>query len=346
MNIYLPSGYLDIEAILNQHMTFNFITGARGTGKTYGTLKYLVEHKISFIMLRRTANEMELMYAAEKMNPFNKLNKDMGWNYGVFKASKYTALVYDREKNGDGKFVPKGEPIGLVLALSTVANIRGFDGSEFDFIFYDEFIPEAHVRAIKNEDQAFLNCYETINRNRELEGKPPVTCLCASNSNRLDNAIYQGLGFITKVDEMKQKKQMVSIMPKRSTILVNMEDSPISEQKRNTALYKLTAGSEFEKMALDNEYLGEENRGTIISKNLREYKPLVTVGDITVYEHKSKTEFYVSTHRMGTPPTLSMSKTDKKRLHQDFGYVYFNYLRRNVIFESRLCEILFTKAFE
>lgn len=345
MNIYNENGYIDIPSIINQGMTFMFITGARGTGKTYGTLKYLIESKRSFIMMRRTASEMEMMYATEKLNPFNKLNEDNGWNYGVFKASKYTGLVYDRIVDKDGKYLPKGEPIGLIIALSTVANIRGFDGSAFDFIFYDEFIPEAHVRSIKNEDQAFLNCYETINRNRELEGKPPVTCLCASNSNRLDNPIYEGLGFITKVDEMKQKKQMVSIMPKRQTMLVNMEDSPISDKKRHTALYQLTAGSEFERMALDNQYVGEENRGTIISKNLKEYKPLVKVGEITIYEHKSENKFYISTHTSGTPPVLSLSKVDKERLHQMYGYVYYQYLKQNVIFESRLCEILFLKAY-
>lgn len=351
MKIYDENGYLDIPAIVNQGMTFNFITGARGTGKTYGTLKYVIENNIPFVYMRRTSAEMEVLWGDEKQNPFNKLNSDMGWNLGVFQTSKYTGGVFERQIDKNGNYVKKGRSLGIVLALSTVANIRGFDGSEFKFLFYDEFIPEAHVRKIKRECDAFLNCYETINRNRELgkNPEPPVKVICASNSNRLDNEIYMGLGFITKVDEMKQKRQMTSIMPKRKTMLVNMEDSPISEQKRHTALYQLVAGSEFERMALDNEYIGEDARAPIGSKNLKEYKPVVRISnsnnDITVYVHKSKTEFYVSSHSSGNPPLIKVSKKGTQQLHNNFGYLYYNYLQDNIVFETRLCEMLFTRAF-
>ena len=37
-------------------------------------------------------------------------------------------------------------------------------------IIFAEFIPEAHERLIKNEAAALFNFYETINRNRELDG--------------------------------------------------------------------------------------------------------------------------------------------------------------------------------
>ena len=40
MNIYLNSGYCDIESIIKAGLTFNFIVGGRGTGKTYGALKF------------------------------------------------------------------------------------------------------------------------------------------------------------------------------------------------------------------------------------------------------------------------------------------------------------------
>ena len=39
MSIYLDNGYLDIEKILNYKVPFNLITGGRGTGKTYGSLR-------------------------------------------------------------------------------------------------------------------------------------------------------------------------------------------------------------------------------------------------------------------------------------------------------------------
>ena len=43
------------------------------------------------------------------------------------------------------------------VALSVVANIRGIDFSDYDYIVFDEFIASAGERPIKNEFQAFLN---------------------------------------------------------------------------------------------------------------------------------------------------------------------------------------------
>ena len=53
MSIYLKNGYVDIERILNYRIPFNFIIGGRGTGKTYGALKYAYENDIRFMLMRR-----------------------------------------------------------------------------------------------------------------------------------------------------------------------------------------------------------------------------------------------------------------------------------------------------
>lgn len=54
MSIYLDNGYVDIEKIVNYNLPFNFIVGGRGTGKTYGALKYAYEYNIRFMLMRRT----------------------------------------------------------------------------------------------------------------------------------------------------------------------------------------------------------------------------------------------------------------------------------------------------
>ena len=69
-----------------------------------------------------------------------------------------------------------GDVVAVGIALSVVANIRGIDFSDYDYILFDEFIPSDGERPIKREFEAFLNFYETVNRNRELEGKPAVKC--------------------------------------------------------------------------------------------------------------------------------------------------------------------------
>ena len=43
------TGYVDVASILNAGYTFNFITGGRGIGKTYGFIKYFIEFGILVI---------------------------------------------------------------------------------------------------------------------------------------------------------------------------------------------------------------------------------------------------------------------------------------------------------
>ena len=94
---------------------------------------------------------------------------------------------------------------GYTSALSTFSNLRGFDGSNIKILLYDEFIPERHERLIKNEADAFFNVYETINRNRELQGGPPLIALCLSNSNSLASPIFTALNLVKTLERMHNK---------------------------------------------------------------------------------------------------------------------------------------------
>lgn len=39
MKLYLDNGYVNMSAIIELGLPFNFVVAGRGTGKTYGTLK-------------------------------------------------------------------------------------------------------------------------------------------------------------------------------------------------------------------------------------------------------------------------------------------------------------------
>lgn len=347
MNIYAENGYLNIPALKAEGMPFIFVTGARGTGKTYGELKDLLERGEPFIMMRRTRAEADFIARDEATNPFSELNDALGRNVGFEKSGQYYQIVErSREPDEKGNY-PVIAYLGILLALSTVSNIRGFDGSKYAELFYDEFIPELHVRGMRDEHIAFLNAIETINRNRELQGRPPLRVFCASNSNRLDNAIYMGLNLVGKVDSMKRKGQMYATLRDRGVLLVNMEDSPISAAKRNTALYRMSAGTGYAGMALDNAYIGErEDNPRVRRQNITEYKPLVQVGEVCFYEHKSRGSYYVSRHISGSPPRYEMFDTDLELFRRTYGYLWLRYLDGVIYCEDRLSEILLTNIFK
>lgn len=340
MQLYDEKGYFNFPAVRALGFPFTIVVGGRGTGKTFGGLKDVVETDTEFIYMRRTQTQLDAI-STEQFSPFRKINKLLGWHIGSGKLTRQTGAFW-RQTEIDGEWKNSGQPIGSSVALSTFANLRGF-GTTADILIYDEFIPEPHERPIKEEATAFFNAYESINRNRELEGEEPVQAFLFGNSNTLDNAIFVKLGIVDRVERMKQKGgTRVWTNPARGLCVILLDDSPISEQKGETALYRLTDGTDFAQMALANDWAFDETDGTV-SRPLQEYKPLVSVGDLTIYKHKGGGAYYVSTHRTGSPPTYGSTSTELARFRRGFAWLWSEYMARNIECETRLCEILLTK---
>jgi hypothetical protein len=294
--------------------------------------------------MRRTQTQVDVIMNPD-YSPFKKLNEDFGWCIHPKKISKYTAGFYNAEII-NGAAAIGGSPLGYLCALSTIANMRGFDASDCDLFFYDEFMPEKHERPIKDEASAFFNAHETINRNRELQGKKPIKTLIASNSNDLANPLFLELGLVRKVAQMVRDKQTLYINKDRGLCLIVMdENSPISQQKKNTALYRLTGKtSKFARMSLGNEF-SNDVIGRIASKPLVEYRPIVSFGEITIYEHKTNRTYYVSTHKTGSPPSFGTGDADRARFRRQYLWIWEEYMENNIEFEEYLCEIILTKIY-
>ena len=348
-NIYLDSGYVDIEGILytlyEMGIFFVFIIGGRGTGKTYGALKTVLENNIKFILMRRTQTQCD-MVSNERFSPFKPLNNDLGTLVVPFSISKNNAALYNAEIDDKGKLKPVGEPIGYTAALSTISNLRGFDASDVEVLIYDEFIPERHEKPIRGEAEAYLNAYETMNRNRELKGEKPIMFLALSNSNDIGNPIFMTLNMVGVCEKMKRKGQEVYIDKRRGYCIIDLDSSPISLKKSETALYRLAGkNSGFAQMALKNQYKNMEDI-SIQGQNIIEYKPIVKVGEIVIYKHKSKKLFYVTDHESGTVPEFQADDIDLKRFNREFFYLWEQYMYNNILFKNKMCQLLFEAYFK
>lgn len=343
MSIYLDNGYINFEKVLSYPVPYHFMIGGRGTGKTYGALKYMVEHNIKFVFMRRTQTQLDVI-RKEEYQPFKKLNSDLGWDIHPITLTKYSSGLYHCERDKNGKWQPKegAEAVGLMLALSTISNVRGFDATDRDVLIYDEFIPERHERPIKEEANAFFNAIETIQRNRELEGKEPLKVLCLANANELANPLFINLKLVKKSMALLRKGIEFDLDRNRECALYILRESKISEAKRDTALYKLTKGTSFEAMSIDNNF--EDMVGVkVASKNLKEYRPIVAIGEICIYKHKSVNRYYVSMHKMGAFEEYSISEADVMRFRHKYVYLLDAYLYDNIDFEEYACETLFRK---
>lgn len=346
MNKYLQSGYVDMKKIIDTDVPFIFVLGGRGTGKTYGTLLETLNSGYKFMFMRRTQKQLD-MINKPSLSPFKSINNDT--HYNILPRPLSTGMVgfYHCEFNPEKQEIePASEPIGFSCALSVISNIRGFDGSDVDILVFDEFVGEKHERPIKNEGSAFLNAYETINRNRELKGQKPLKAVCLSNSTDLANPLFMELKLVTVVEKMKRKKNDYYIDKDRGVAIWLLDDSPISQKKRETALYKLVdSGSDFYGMAIDNNFTNEE-MGLIKSQNIIEYRLIVVIGELCIYKHKSKSLYYATDFKTGTCKRVyDTGEMEMKRFRRDFYQLWFAYLNSHIFFESYIHQLLFEKYF-
>lgn len=332
--LFLPSGYINMTGIIDMGYPFTFVTGARRTGKTFGTIKYMIDNNNSYIYMRRSGNELEAC-AIEKFSPYTDINAKLGTDIHGQKLGKNAMAFYDM-KDGQKVLHAPG------LALSTLHNVRGISGDAYDFIVYDEFIPEKTARPIKAEFDAWSNAYETLNSNRELDGRDPIQMVMLANANQAANPLYMGLGLVRQLEKMKRNNIIFWADDSRGLLLCNVEGSPISERKKQTALGRLTAGTDFYKMAYDNEFAFDDF-SNIESRSLREYRPVVQVGEICIYKHKSRNEYYVSEHTSGGPESYGVSDREVEAFSRGAGKLRDAYLEGRMVFENYLTKILFLK---
>lgn len=328
--IYNSDGWVNWDYILSQNATFVSVVGARGVGKTYGLFKKLVNDKKPFIYLRRLKSQLDLCAKLDG-NPFKKLNADMGLD------------IQPKSSGGILTFRTDDYTVAAGVALSVVANVRGIDYSDYDFIVFDEFIANAGERPIKNEFDAFLNFYETVNRNRELEGKPAVKCIMLGNANTLINPYFAAWHFMKTAIKMISGGQMVWRSQDQTRMVILLLNSPISQRKSETALYR-NASDDFITMALDNAFRTDETH--IKSEPLKEYVHLVSIGEIGIYKHKSKRLYYVSATTEQNPYYDAFG-IGLRMFQTDYYMMRVHYLvNKNVWFESFELEVIFRGLFD
>lgn len=339
---------MDIRKVIHESMKrscpFIFVIGGRGTGKTYGALKYVIEDKIKFMYLRRLQTQTENIKVPE-LSPMKPLNRDMGWSIHPKSITRSHSGYYECEEE-NGKLIPTSELLGYLGGLSTFSNLRGFDASDVKIMILDEFIPEKNEAAIKSEGDAWLNSYETVNRDRELFDEPPLIFLNLANANDLGNPIFIALNLVMVVDRMEKTNQSIRFDEKRGIAIFRLQDSIISVRKQKSALYRLSEGTSFSGMAIANSFAYEE-RLNIKSRNLKEYRPVLKVGELAIYTHKSNGSLYCTSHiQGGFKHCFESNSYGLQAFRKNCRWLQDDLINDRIEFETYLCQILLTNYFK
>lgn len=325
--LYTKDGFLNISWIDKEaariNAAFIVILGTRQIGKTYGTLKLMLDDNRNFILMRRTQTETDFI-SNGTLNPFLALGRT---DIKVKKENQYIGKIQAETETGFA-------PIGVTLSLTCVSKIRGFSGASFTDLVYDEFIPESHINKIRNEGDAFLNAVVTISGNREIEGKPPLRCWLLANSNNIGSPILKALNITDKVESMDKSGQELSILPDRGIIIVLAKATELAGKRKKTSLMKaINKESDFSKMAFDNKFSYNDSEN-VFRKDLKQYQLLASVtGVLSIWKNKSNDTLYISSYRKCN---LEFSDTDRghKQLLTTVPFLKVCYTFNNMFFES------------
>lgn len=341
MKIYTPEGWLDIPHIAEvadrNDINFIIIIGKRQVGKTYGVLSYLLDYDKKFVFMRRVKPELQMLTKGVN-SPFEKIDRYAGKI--IFKTeSEYSAGIFKIIQEGDEQ---KEERIGMGTTLNSIAAMRGFNGDIYTDICFDEFIPEEHLYRVHNEKDAFNNAHTTINGNRELEGRPCVRTWLLANSNNLQSGVLDALNITKVIEKMSIRGEEERILKDRGIMILLPDSKQIIDKRKKGGLMRAIGddSSKFVRMAYNNEFAYNDYTDVGL-KPLKEYNPIVTVGDITILLHKNDKTLYIVERLKDKIKTLSDSETHLRQFNRQYSSVKIAYMDNRITFQSMAVKNIF-----
>lgn len=337
------SKYIWIWDYKDDRYPLQFFIGGRGDGKTYGALDgarlHYLEDGSRFIFSRLTIKEQKQITAkAAKAsgNPFKKINKKEGCNVVILgSGDDLVSSIVDFESDDKGRIVPTGRLYGYACSLVDVCDIRGQDYDDCTDWIIDEFIPEKHKRLPNGLGDALLNGIETLNRDREDDGRPPLRVWCLANANDIYNPIFKDLGLVSVCEKMKREGKHDIYLKDRAIAIHLLEDSEeLVECRSKRAIAKISKGTRFADMAYNNDFAYNDFSNVKYLK-VTGYVPIVSLNDITIYCQKGSGRLYLS-YTPAKCPKLDGNKENelilfKKKYSQR---LYNAFVNNKITFES------------
>lgn len=246
----------DLEAYPDAWAVFAW--SGRNTGKTYSTLKYMLDTGARFVFLKRTMEDVKLIlsgsgkvgtklsqYGAD-MSPFKAINRDTGENvraFGIYKGYLGGFWHCDEENK------PVLDPVGYIVSLSSISKVKGFDLSDCDYLIFDEFIPSPWERVDRNEGKQLLDLYITISRDREHKGRPPLRLICLANPTDVNCPVFQELELADDAAEMSVRGEEFRLVRGCLLHAIRMGDD-FQRTEESTAAVAAMAGTAWHDMTV------------------------------------------------------------------------------------------------
>lgn len=354
------SYYYDIKEDFKRYPNANLliIFGGRSTGKTYSTLKYMLENNKKFVFIKRTIDDVNLLcngqhygHEVKKENklyridasPFKPINRDTGSNIKAFQYYNGVGGFYKCDPDDN----TVGEPIGYLFALSAVSKFKGFDLSECEYIIFDEFCPKPYDRVNKKEGEQLLDLFKTIERDRMHRHAPGLKLICLANADNAVSPVTQTFGITDDIVNLSLSNKEYLFNPETGLLLHNIKMSAeFIENESKSDIYKATKGSQWQEMALDNKF-GFNDFSQIGKTNMHRYRCFMRVKYENKYHYVyiNDGKYYV-TYSKSSHFTFDYDLRKDKDRYDFITRAKYDIMkkRNNVLFESYSLYYLYFKC--
>lgn len=375
INFYAKNGFLKIQVLFKLLCThiWLFCVGGRNIGKTYSLLKTLLfgdedakvcranidfnrefpwgAKMLPFLWIRSTPDQYKGI-ANDTNHIFVKMLQEEGCGDVVIKAKElgttYSGL-YLCDKNEEGEWeINPDKPICYVSSLKSFSRLTGLDGimSSINLVAYDEFIKTDAEDNMTNKFGKLKQMLATIDRNREMQGRPALRLVGLANANQLNNDIFEGLDVIDDTIAMSKKKQQYKAFGRFGIVL--FYDSPISKRLKKTAMYELLEQLDdpYAKMAIDNEFEYDESE-LVESRSLKDCRPICSIDGLGFYACKKGDDEWVYVSRcIRGGKRFGKSLAEHRRFIGTFGWLDDVFIHSFMQFEDYTCKYRYHKIWD
>lgn len=293
----------------------------RGPGKTYSTLRLMVENGTKFLFLKRTSKDVELLCkgVAEgnadtdlDLSPFKPLNRDFGWSIYPKLIMDGFAAFYEMVTDSDGMHPVK--LIGYAMSLAKGTAFKGFDMSEIDYLIFDEFIQKPWERLInRQEGEALVDLYMTLTRDRIKRGRPELKMICIANATNVSNPTFTVLDVVNIAADMDVTNTEYYYDEYRGIMMhfINYSDDLVDEEGNvyKMGIERAMEGTAWAEMAFGGHFAYNDFTG-IGKVKLKHHKVLYSFihQKHEYFVYRKEKEYFVCRIRGKTDTTFDLSR--------------------------------------
>ena len=225
--------------LLTYNCIYNFVVGDRGGGKSFGTLRFVIDRfkktGEQFIYLRR--------YDTELQESLPKL---------FVSVKKEGYYPKDELKVSGNNLYCNGKIMGYGVPLSTSMKKKSIPFDNVKWIIFEEFMVDGrgsrYIGPGESEVDLFLNFFESVQRMRDVTKKELVRVIFIANAFSMVNIYFTYFKIRMKPPYKKYTKF--------GDILICMwQDESYREAKKKSRFYKLVEGTAYASHAYENKFI-------------------------------------------------------------------------------------------